>query len=107
MLGQCLRCVRGVEVNDETLSVASIADVCTNGPGHFLGHEQTLALMETEYIYPVIGDRTSPKEWVEKGRPDIIATAIAAKNRILAQPAPDHISAALDAAIRRRFPIRL
>ena len=35
MLGQCLRCVRGVEVTDDTLSLASIADVCTNGPGHF------------------------------------------------------------------------
>ena len=107
MLGQCLRCVRGVEVNDETLSLASIADVCTNGPGHFLGHEQTLALMETEYIYPVIGDRTSPKEWVEKGRPDIIETAIAEKNRILSAPVPRHISSELDAAIRQKFPIQL
>jgi trimethylamine--corrinoid protein Co-methyltransferase len=107
MLGQCLRCVRGVEVNDRTLSVASIADVCTNGPGHFLGHEQTLALMQTEYVYPLIGDRTSPKEWVEKGRPDIIKTAIAQKNRILAQPVPRHISVELDASIRERFPIRL
>ncbi|MEM6462537.1 MAG: trimethylamine methyltransferase family protein [Pseudomonadota bacterium] len=107
MLGQCLRCVRGVEVNDETLSLASIEDVCTNGPGHYLGHEQTLALMQTEYIYPVIGDRTSPKEWVEKGRPDIVETAIAQKHSILSQPVPRHISEALDAAIRARFDIRL
>ncbi|MCY6381331.1 trimethylamine methyltransferase family protein [Hoeflea prorocentri] len=107
MLGQCLRCVRGIEVNDETLSLPTITDVCTNGPGHFLGHEQTLALMETEYIYPVIGDRTSPKEWVEKGRPDIVETAIVEKNRILSSPAPGHVSAETDAAIRERFDIRL
>ncbi|MGI9357195.1 MAG: trimethylamine methyltransferase family protein, partial [Rhizobiaceae bacterium] len=61
----------------------------------------------TEYIYPVIGDRTSPKEWVEKGRPDIIETAIAEKNRILSDPVPRHISSELDASIRRKFPIQL
>lgn len=107
MLGQCLRCVRGVEVTDETLSIASIMDVCSNGPGHYLGHEQTLSLMQTEYIYPRIGDRTSPKEWMEKGRPDIIETAIAEKNRILSSVFPDHISAETDAAVRTRFDIRL
>lgn len=107
MLGQCLRCVRGIEVTDESLSLESIVDVCTNGPGHYLGHEQTLALMQTEYIYPRIGDRTSPKEWVEKGRPDIIETAIAEKNRILSSVFPSHMSAETDAAIRARFDIRL
>ncbi len=107
MLGQCLRCVRGIEVNDETLSLASIEEVCTQGPGHYLGHHQTLSLMETEYIYPVVGDRTSPKEWVEKGRPDIIQTAITEKNRILSTVFPKHVSAERDAAIRARFNILL
>ncbi len=107
MLGQCLRCVRGIEVNERTLSLAAIEDVCINGPGHYLGHEQTLSMMETEYIYPVIGDRTSPKEWVEKGRPDIIQTAIAEKNRILSTIYPRHISREVDAAIRAQFDIRL
>ncbi|WP_419911407.1 trimethylamine methyltransferase family protein [Hoeflea sp.] len=107
MLGQCLRCVRGIEVNDDTLSLATINEVCTNGPGHYLGHEQTLALMQTEYIYPAIGDRTSPKEWVEKGRPDIVETAIAEKNRILSTVYPQHISAEVDKAVRKRFDIRL
>ncbi|MCR9135365.1 MAG: trimethylamine methyltransferase family protein [Alphaproteobacteria bacterium] len=107
MLGQCLRCVRGLEVTDETLSIASIMDVCTNGPGHYLGHEQTLSLMQTEYIYPHIGDRTSPKEWAEKGRPDIIETAIAEKNRILSSIYPAHVSAETDAAIRKQFDIQL
>ncbi len=107
MLGQCLRCVRGIEVNERTLSLAAIEDVCINGPGHYLGHEQTLSMMETEYIYPVIGDRTSPKEWVERGRPDIIQTAIAEKNRILSTIYPRHISREVDAAIRAQFDIRL
>ena len=52
MLGSINRNVRGIEVNDETLSIEVIRDVCLNGPGHYLGHDQTLPLMQTEYIYP-------------------------------------------------------
>lgn len=103
MIGQCLRCVRGIDFSDEAMSVETIADVCMNGPGHYLGHEQTLKLMQTEYVYPAIGDRTSPKEWAERNKPDIVQSAIAAKNRILEQNFPRHISPELDAAIRIRF----
>ena len=90
MLGHCLRCVRGIEVTDAALSIDTIADVCLNGPGHYLGNEQTLRLMQTEYFYPAVGDRFSPKEWNEKGRPDILQRAIAEKKRVLAErfPAP-------------------
>ena len=52
MIGQCLRCVRGIEVNDETLSLEAIGSVCLEGPGHYLGHPQTLSLMQSEYVYP-------------------------------------------------------
>ncbi|MCH8962291.1 MAG: trimethylamine methyltransferase family protein, partial [Bacteroidetes bacterium] len=45
MLGAVLRTVRGIEVTDESLSVDVIAEV-TAGPGHYLGHPQTLDLME-------------------------------------------------------------
>ena len=72
MLGHCQRCVRGIEVTDAALSIDTIAEVCLNGPGHYLGNEQTLRLMQTEYFYPAIGDRFSPKEWNEKGKPDIL-----------------------------------
>ena len=46
--------------------------------------------MQTEYFYPAIGDRFSPKEWNEKGKPDILPRAIAEKKRVLAErfPAP-------------------
>lgn len=103
LLGQCLRCVRGIEVSPESLSVATIADVCQNGPGHYLGHGQTLSLMQTEYIYPELGDRLSPKEWAEKGRPDIVEVAIEQKNRILADHFPRHISREMDDEIRAAF----
>jgi len=104
MLGQCMRCVRGIDLSDDALSVDTIADICLNGPGHYLGHGQTLKLMQTEYFYPAIADRLSPKEWNEKGRPEIVQRAIAEKRRILASHFPSHISRALDDRLRARFP---
>jgi trimethylamine--corrinoid protein Co-methyltransferase len=107
MLGQSMRCVRGIEVNDETLSLEAIRDVCTNGPGHYLGHEQTIALMQSEYVYPALGDRTSPKEWDEKGRPDIVERAIAMKDEILSGYFPRYIPPDIDSELRGRFNILL
>ncbi|MEI8698672.1 MAG: methyltransferase [Mesorhizobium sp.] len=103
MLGHCLRCVRGIEVTDESLSIDTIADVCLKGPGHYLGNEQTLRLMQTEYFYPAVGDRFSPKEWNEKGRPDILQRAIIEKKRILAERFPRHVPKLLDDKLRARF----
>ncbi len=103
MLGHCQRCVRGIEVSDDALSVSVIADVCMNGPGHYLGNAQTLKLMQTEYFYPAIGDRFSPKEWNEKGRPDILSRAISEKKRILATFFPHHVPESLDEGLRAKF----
>lgn len=105
ILGQVLRCVRGIEVTDETTSIDVMKEVCLGGPGHYLGADQTLRLMQTEYVYPRLGNRMSPKEWVEAGRPDLIARARARKEEILAR-ATARIDPAVDAAIRARFDIR-
>jgi trimethylamine---corrinoid protein Co-methyltransferase len=107
MIGQCLRCVRGIEVNDETLSIETIREVCLEGPGHYLGHSQTLELMETEYLYPTFGDRTTPKIWEELGKRDILDRAIEEKRQILESSSPRNISPAIDTKLRRRFPIKL
>ena len=103
MLGHCLRCVRGIEVSDAALSIDTIADVCLKGPGHYLGNEQTLRLMQTEYFYPAIGDRFSPKQCNAKGRPDILSRAIEEKKKILATRFPRHVSKAIDDRLRQRF----
>ncbi|MCG6903974.1 MAG: trimethylamine methyltransferase family protein, partial [Rhodobacter sp.] len=66
IIGQALRCVRGIEVDDTTLALDQIREVCLGGPGHYLGTDQTLARMQTDNVYPTLGDRTSPKEWEEK-----------------------------------------
>ena len=93
MLGQVQRCVRGIEVTEENTSIEVMKAVCLDGPGHYLGSEQTLRIMQSEYVYPEIANRSSPKEWVEKGRPLLLDQARARVRDILArdghQIAPD------------------
>ena len=107
MLGAILRTVRGIEVSEDSLSVDAIRDVCTAGPGHFLGHEQTLALMQTEYLYPEVADRSSPKEWAERGSGDLLDRARVRMRAILAEHYPVYIEPAVDREVRARLPIRL
>ncbi len=104
IIGQVLRCVRGIEVNEETTGIEAIRAVCLDGPGHYLGSDQTLRLMQTEYVYPALGNRMSPKEWVEAGKPELLERAIARKNDILSR-AGSQIDPELDAAIRKAFRI--
>ncbi|HJO03163.1 MAG TPA: trimethylamine methyltransferase family protein [Acidobacteriota bacterium] len=106
MLGMALRVLRGIEVTDETLSVEVIEQV-VNGPGHFLADDQTLSLMETEYLYPELGDRTEPVLWQEMGALDIRDRARIRVREILSSHYPEHIDAAADAKIRDMLDIRL
>ncbi len=107
MLGSINRNIRGIEVSDETLSVEVIRNVCIGGPGHFLGHDQTLSLMQKEYIYPALGNRMSPKEWNEAGKPDIVERATAKKREILSSHFPEHIARSIDDRLRSKHDIKL
>ncbi len=104
ILGQVLRCVRGIDVTEDSTSIEAMKAVCLDGPGHYLGSDQTLQLMQTEYIYPSLGNRMSPKEWGEADRPMLLDKAIERKNDILAK-AQIQIDPALDAAIRADYNI--
>lgn len=103
MLGQAIRAVRGIEVNDDTLSLETMRATCIGGPGHYLGSDQTLRLMQTEYTYPAIADRSSPKEWEELGRPDLIKAAIAKKEAILSSTNPAMFPEELQQRIKASF----
>ena len=107
LIGQALRCVRGIEVTEDSVSLEVMRATCIGGPGHYLGSAQTLGLMQTEYIYPRLGDRTSPKEWDELGKPDLLAKATARKHEILATRSAARFDPVLDAALRKRFAIHL
>ena len=62
-----IRCIaRGIEVSDDTLLVAVIAEI-GNSPGQSLGTRQTTALMESEFVYPRHADCSSPEDWTTSG----------------------------------------
>ncbi|MEL6282568.1 MAG: trimethylamine methyltransferase family protein [Pseudomonadota bacterium] len=107
LIGAVMRATRGIEVTDETLSLEAIREVCIGGPGHFLGHDQTLSRMQSDYFYPALGDRTTPQEWADNGAEDLLAQARRRTREILDEPVVAHIPPEIDAEIRARFPIRL
>ncbi|MSQ91781.1 MAG: methyltransferase [Gammaproteobacteria bacterium] len=107
IIGAAQRTIKGIEVSEERLSFDVIKDVCLNGPGHFLGSDQTLQLMQTEYLYPAVGDRRNPNDWTEQGSLDVVARAMKKVQEILTSHFPAHIAETVDAEIRRRFPVRL
>ncbi len=104
VLGQVMRCVRGIDVTEDSTSIDAMKAVCMGGPGHYLGSDQTLRLMQTEYVYPTLGNRMSPKEWNEAGRPLLLDRAIARKHDLLARGV-SQIDPLIDAAIRSKYNI--
>ena len=66
-----------------------------------------MSLMQPDYFYPEIGDRNSPKEWVESGSQIALERARVRLEEIMAAHFPGHISEELDAAIRQTVPVRL
>lgn len=105
--GQVMRLVRGLEVTEETLSLDVIHNICTEGPGHYLGHEQTIALMNSEYHYPHTADRTTRQSWEEAGGLDMREKAKRKAREILKTNFQEIVSAETDAHIRERFKILL
>ncbi len=104
--GALLRMVRGIEVTDETLSVELIEQVC-NGAGHYLGTQQSLQLMKSEYYYPHTGDRKTREDWEAAGSRDMWARARDTARRILQTHRPTPLPTQVDRAIRERFDILL
>ena len=106
IIGASLRTIRGIEVTEASLSFETMRQVCIEGPGHYLGSQQTLELMQRDYFYPAVGDRANPKEWAEQGNTDIVQRASLRVEQLLGSHFPAHL-APVDRQIRERFPIRL
>ena len=106
MISCIRRSMRGFEVTEDTLSVEMI-DETARDVGHYLGTEQTLSLMESEYIYPELADRLSPDDWTEKGSSDMWSRASIKVQQVLNGPQPTHITPEADTAVRAKFPIML
>lgn len=106
MLGAILRTVRGIEATEETLGVEAIAEVC-RGEGHYLAHPQTYARMKTDYVYPAIGDRRTPRDWEAAGALDMRERARRRAREVLAGHFPTHLPDGADHAIRARHDLLL
>ena len=106
MLGMIMRVVRGIEVNEETLSYRAIKDT-VEGEGHFLRDPQTLSLMKTEYLYPNLADRSTQEEWQNEGSPDIRKRAEKKAREILNSHYPVYIDDKIDKKVRDNFPIEI
>jgi trimethylamine--corrinoid protein Co-methyltransferase len=104
--GSIMRMVRGIEVTDETLSIDVIEQVC-NGEGHFLGTQQSLDLMHTEYYYPHTGDRQTRDRWLSEGGQSMWDAARAKAKNLLKTHQPEPLDPDVDRAIRERFEILL
>ncbi len=107
VLGAALRVTRGIEVNEKTLSFENVRDICLGGTGHYLGSDQTLEVMQSEFIYPDFSDRNSPNVWEQSGKPVLLEKAVERRDEILANYYPKHISDETDRKIREQFPIAL
>ena len=104
ILGQAQRAVRGIEVTEDKMNLDVMKEVCLGGPGHYLGSEQTMSLMQTDYVYPAVGNRMSPKEWNEAQKPMLLDGARARQAAILRE-ARCVIDPVIDQAVREKFNI--
>ena len=66
-----------------------------------------LVLMQSEYIYPNLANRFSPKEWEEQGKPELVDEATAKVVAILAQGDNEVLDAEIDARLLARFDLLL
>ena len=107
LLGSVLRTIKGIDVTQEKLSYDTIKKTCLEGPGHYLGSDQTLNLMQSEYLYPITFNRQSPKEWDAFDKPEILDVAHAKMKEYLQMPDHAFISDALDQKLRKSYPICL
>lgn len=106
MMGMVMRVVRGIEVDETTLSFDVIRET-VNGPGHYLGNPQTVALMKSEFLYPTLADRRDTTTWEEAGSPTIYERAHRRVRTMLRDYYPAYIAPELDRQIRALFDIRL
>ena len=106
MLGMILRAVRGIEVNDETLSLDIIKSAAID-PGHFLGNPQTLQFMESEYLYPTLMDRAPTDAWEKDGSRDTLERSRHAIGDIMRSHFPNYLGSRVDQIVRSQFPIKI
>lgn len=102
ILGNVIRLLKGVEVNEETLAIDVIKAV---GPaGNFLANEHTAAHFRNEFYIPKVSDRWNRITWEQKGSLDTHARAHKMAEKVLREHRALPIDAQVQEEIRRMFP---
>jgi len=102
ILGNVIRLLKGVEVNEETLAIDVIKTV---GPaGNFLANDHTAEHFRKEFYIPNVADRWNRITWKERGSLDAHARAHKIAERILKEHRATPIEPKVQAEIRQMFP---
>jgi trimethylamine--corrinoid protein Co-methyltransferase len=102
ILGNVIRLLKGVEVNDETLAIDVIKSV---GPaGNFLANDHTALHFRNEFFIPKVSDRWNRITWNQKGSLDTHARAHMIAERVLQEHKAVPIDPKVQKEIRNMFP---
>lgn len=92
ILGICLRAVRGIEVNENTLAEEVLRRV---GPGgNFLSEDHTVDNYRKEFFFPKIANRQSRKIWENEGALDAAERARQKARELLTNHKPEPLPGA-------------
>ena len=102
ILGNVLRVLKGVEVNDETLAIELIQN---EGPGgNFLANPHTAEYFRSEFFIPKVSDRLNRITWKANGSMDTHERAHLIAEEILKNHRAKPIDSHIREEIRRMFP---
>ncbi len=101
IIGRCMRVLRGIEVNDDTIALDLMLEV--GAGGDFLAQEHTIKYMRSEFAPNTVSDREHREQWAADGSKDSFARAHEAALKILAEHSPMPINPEVDRQIRERF----
>jgi len=102
IIGICMRAVRGIEVNEETLAEEVTKSV--GAGGNFLANPHTMKHCRSEFFYPTVGDRQSRKVWEKNGAKDARERAREKAKLILAEHRPLPIPDGTIQEIKSKYP---
>lgn len=102
ILGNVLRVMDGIRVNDDTLALDVIQSV---GPGgHYLSEDHTVSHVRSEFFMPKIADRQTRIRWEEGGSKTTEERARKIVDKILKKHVPTPVDPELKAKIRSQYP---
>lgn len=102
IIGNTMRAVKGIEVNDETLAEDLIRK--TGPGGNFLTTRHTRTNFRKEFHFPFLSDRKKREEWKKEGSKETRERAREIAKEILAKHDPRALNKKIRMQIRKEFP---